>query len=132
MNDTPLDDGMYTDSKGCRLSHFTETLGKLRLRRLYARNTKITMLPQTYRGGQMTDLDVGGTMISEISPEWGAWSNFRTVSFAGCTKLRRLPENLDSWSKIRLIDLSDTPIAKDKDEIARIRRAIGDKATIIY
>ena len=90
------------------------------------------MLPQTYRGGQMTDLDVGGTMISEISPEWGAWSNFRTVSFAGCTKLRRLPENLDSRSKIRFIDLSDTPIAKDKDEIARIRRAIGDKATIIY
>ncbi len=132
MNDTPLDDGMYTDSKGCRLSHFTETLGKLRLRRLYARNTKITMLPQAYRVGQMTDLDVGGTMISEISSEWGAWSNFRTVSFAGCTKLRRLPENLDSRSKIRFIDLSDTPIAKDKDEIARIRRAIGDKATIIY
>ena len=132
MNDTPLDDGMYTDSKGCRLSHFTETLGKLRLRRLYARNTKITMLPQTYRVGQMTDLDVGGTMISEISPAWGEWNRFRTVSFAGCTKLRRLPENLDSWSKIRLIDLSDTPIAKDKDEIARIRRAIGDKATIIY
>ena len=94
--------------------------------------TKITMLPQAYRVGQMTDLDVGGTMISEISSEWGAWSNFRTVSFAGCTKLRRLPENLDSRSKIRFIDLSDTPIAKDKDEIARIRRAIGDKATIIY
>ena len=47
-------------------------------------------------------------------------------------KLKRLPENLDGWSKVQLIDLSDTPIAKDKDEIVRIRRAVGDKTTIIY
>ena len=132
MNDTPLDDGMYTDSEGRSRSHFTEILGKMHLRRFYAKNTKITMLPQAYRLGQMTDLDVGGTMISEIAPKWGEGNRFRTVSFAGCTKLRRLPENLDGWSKIQLIDLSDTPIAKDKDEIARIRRAIGDKTTIIY
>ena len=132
MNDTPLDDGIFTDSSGGMRSRFAETLRQLKLSRLYARNTKITALPSAGSFGQLTDLDVGGTMIAEISPEWKCLDGLLTVSFAGCTKLRRLPENLDSWSKIRLIDLSDTPIAKDKDEIVRIRRAIGDKATIIY
>ena len=132
MNGTPLDDGMYTDAKGEKRSHFIETLCCLKLKRLYARNTKITMLPRAGLSGQMTDLDVGGTLISEIPPEAEWIGRLRTISFAGCKKLKRLPENLDGWSKVLLIDLSDTPIAKDKDEIARIRRAGGDKTTIIY
>ena len=132
MNGTPLDDGMYTDSKGERRSHFIETLGRLKLKRFYAKNTKITKLPRAGLSGQMTDLEVGGTLISEISPEAEWMGRLRTISFAGCTKLRRLPENIDGWSKVTLIDLSVTPIAKDKDEIARIRRAVGDKTTIIY
>ena len=132
MNGTPLDDGMYTDAKGAKRSLFIETLCRLKLKRLYARNTKITMLPRAGLSGQMTDLDVGGTLISEIPPEAEWIGRLRTISFAGCKKLKRLPENLDGWSKVLLIDLSDTPIAKDKDEIVRIRRAVGDKTTIIY
>lgn len=132
MNGTPLDDGMYTDAKGEKRSHFIETLCCLKLKRLYARNTKITMLPRAGLSGQMTDLDVGGTQISEIPPEAGWIGKLRTISFAGCTKLKRLPENIDGWSKVQLIDLSNTPIATDKDEITRIRRAVGDKTTIIY
>ena len=132
MNGTPLDDGMYTDAKGAKRSLFIETLCRLKLKRLYARNTKITMLPQAGLSGQMTDLDVGGTLISEIPPEAEWIGRLRTISFAGCKKLKRLPENIDGWSKVLLIDLSDTPIAKDKDEIVRIRRAVGDKTTIIY
>ena len=132
MNGTPLDDGMYTDAKGERRSHFIETLGRLKLKRFYAKNTKITTLPRADLSGRMTDLEVGGTLISEIPPEAEWMGRLRTISFAGCTKLKRLPENIDGWSKVTLIDLSDTPIAKDKDEIARIRRAVGDKATIIY
>ena len=132
MNDTPLDDGMYTDSKGDRRSHFIESLGRLKLKRFYAKNTKITTLPRADLSGQMTDLEVGGTLISEIPPEAEWMGKLRTISFAGCTKLKRLPENIDGWSKVTLIDLSDTPIAKDKNEIVRIRRAVGDDATIIY
>ena len=132
MNGTPLDDGMYTDAQGERRSHFIESLCRLKLKRFYAKNTKITTLPRADLSGQMTDLDVGGTLISEIPPEAEWMGKLRTISFAGCTKLKRLPENIDGWSKVQLIDLSDTPIAKDKDEIARIRRAVGDKATIIY
>ena len=132
MNDTPLDDGMYTDSKGDRRSHFIEALSCLKLKRFYARNTKITTLPRADLSGQMTDLEVGGTMISEIPAESEWMGKLRTISFAGCKKLKHLPENLGRWSKVTLIDLSDTPIAKDKDEIARIRRTVGDKATIIY
>ena len=132
MNGTPLDDGMYTDAKGEKRSHFIETLCCLKLKRLYARNTKITMLPRAGLSGQMTDLDVGGTLISEIPPEAEWMGRLRTISFAGCTKLKRLPEKLDGWSKVLLIDLSDTPIAKGKDEIVRIRRTVGDKTTIIY
>ena len=64
MNGTPLDDGMYTDAKGAKRSLFIETLCCLKLKRLYARNTKITMLPRAGLSGQMTDLDVGGTLIS--------------------------------------------------------------------
>ena len=132
MNGTPLDDGMYKDAKGAKRSLFIETLCCLKLKRFYARNTKITMLPRAGLSGQMTDLDVGGTLISEIPPEAEWIGRLRTISFAGCKKLKRLPENLDGWSKVLLIDLSDTPIAKDKDEIVRIRRAVGDKTTIIY
>jgi Leucine-rich repeat (LRR) protein len=132
MNGTPLDDGMYTDAKGEKRSSFIETLCCLKLKRFYARNTKITMLPRAGLSGQMTDLDVGGTLISEIPPEAEWIGRLRTISFAGCKKLKRLPENIDGWSKVLLIDLSDTPIAKDKDEIVRIRRAVGDKTTIIY
>ena len=132
MNGTPLDDGMYTDAKGEKHSPFIETLCCLKLKRFYARNTKITMLPRAGLSGQMTDLDVGGTLISEIPPEAEWIGRLRTISFAGCKKLKRLPENIDGWSKVLLIDLSDTPIAKDKDEIVRIRRAVGDKTTIIY
>lgn len=132
MNGTPLDDGTYTDAKGEKRSPFIETLCCLKLKRFYARNTKITMLPRAGLSGQMTDLDVGGTLISEIPPEAEWIGRLRTISFAGCAKLKRLPENLDGWSKVLLIDLSDTPIAKDKDEIVRIRRAVGDKTTIIY
>ena len=132
MNGTPLDDGTYTDAKGEKRSPFIETLCCLKLKRFYARNTNITMLPRAGLSGQMTDLDVGGTLISEIPPEAEWIGKLRTISFAGCAKLKRLPENLDGWSKVLLIDLSDTPIAKDKDEIVRIRRAVGDKTTIIY
>lgn len=132
MNGTPLDDGIYADAKGAKRSLFIETLCCLKLKRFYARNTKITMLPRAGLSGQMTDLDVGGTLISEIPPEAEWIGRLRTISFAGCKKLKRLPENLDGWSKVLLIDLSDTPIAKDKDEIVRIRRAVGDKTTIIY
>ena len=132
MNGTPLDDGMYTDAKGEKHSPFIETLCCLKLKRFYARNTKITMLPRAGLSGQMTDLDVGGTPISDIPPEAEWIGKLRTISFAGCKKLKRLPENIDGWSKVLLIDLSDTPIAKDKDEIVRIRRAVGDKTTIIY
>ena len=132
MNGTPLDDGMYTDAKGEKHSHFIETLCCLKLKRFYAKNTKITTLPRAGLSGQMTDLDIGGTLISEIPPEAEWIGRLRTISFAGCKKLKRLPENLDGWSKVLLIDLSDTPIAKDKDEIVRIRRAVGDKTTIIY
>ena len=132
MNGTPLDDGTYTDAKGEKRSPFIETLCCLKLKRFYARNTKITMLPRAGLSGQMTDIDVGGTLISEIPPEAEWIGRLRTISFAGCKKLKRLPENLDGWSKVLLIDLSDTPIAKDKDEIVRIRRAVGDKTTIIY
>ena len=132
MNGTPLDDGMYTDAKGAKRSLFIETLCCLKLKRFYAKNTKITTLPRAGLSGQMTDIDVGGTLISEISPEAEWMGRLRTISFAGCKKLKRLPENIDGWSKVLLIDLSDTPIAKDKDEIVRIRRAVGDKTTIIY
>ena len=132
MNGTPLDDGMYTDAQGERRSHFIESLGRLKLKRFYAKNTKITTLPRADLFGLMTDLEVGGTLISEIPPEAEWMGKLRTISFAGCTKLKRLPENIDGWSKVTLIDLSGTPIAKDKDEIARIRRAVGDKTTIIY
>lgn len=132
MNGTPLDDGMYTDAKGEKRSSFIETLCCLKLKRFYARNTKITMLPRAGLSGQMTDLDVGGTLISGIPPEAEWIGRLWTISFAGCKKLKRLPENIDGWSKVLLIDLSDTPIAKDKDEIVRIRRAVGDKTTIIY
>ena len=132
MNGTSLDDGMYTDAKGETHSHFVETLCRLKLKRLYARNTKITMLPRAGLSGQMTDIDVGGTPIPEIPPEAEWMGRLRTISFAGCAKLKRLPENLDGWSKVLVIDLSDTPIAKDKDEIVRIRRTVGDKTTIIY
>ena len=132
MNGTPLDDGIHTDAKGEKHSPFIETLCCLKLKRFYARNTKITMLPRAGLSGQMTDLDVGGTPISDIPPEAEWIGKLRTISFAGCKKLKRLPENLDGWSKVLLIDLSDTPIAKDKDEIVRIRRAVGDKTTIIY
>ena len=132
MNGTPLNDGIYTDAQGEKRSPFIETLGHLKLKRFYARNTKITTLPRAGLSGQMTDLDVGGTLISEIPPKAEWIGRLRTISFAGCTKLKRLPENIDGWSKVQLIDLSDTPIAKDKDEIVRIRRAVGDKTTIIY
>ena len=132
MNGTPLDDGMHTDAKGEKRSNFIETLCCLKLKRFYAKNTKITTLPRAGLSGQMTDLDVGGTLISEIPPEAEWIGRLRTISFAGCKKLKRLPENIDGWSKVLLIDLSDTPIAKDKDEIVRIRRAVGDKTTIIY
>ena len=132
MNDTPLDDGMYTDSKGEKGSHFIEAISHTKLKRFYAKNTKITTLPRGALSGQMTDMDVGGTLISEI-PTQAEWiGKLRTISFAGCTRLKRLPENIDGWSKMTLVDLSSTPVAKDKDEIARIRRAVGDKTTIIY
>ena len=132
MNGTPLDDGMYTDAKGETHSHFVETLCRLKLKRFYAKNTKITTLPRAGLSGQMTDLEVGGTLVSEI-PQDAEWvGRLRTISFAGCAKLKKLPESIDGWSKVTLLDLSDTPIAKDKDEVARIRRTVGDNATIIY
>ena len=132
MNDTPLDDGVFTDSAGKSRSRFVETVSQLKLKRLYAKNTKITKLPQAGGFGQMTDLDVGGTMISEISSEWKWLGGLRTVSFAGCKKLGRFPKGLGGLSNVQLVDLSGTPIAKDKNEIARVRRAFGEKTTVIY
>lgn len=132
MNDTPLDDGIFTDSAGAIRSRFIETLRQLKLKRLYARNTKITMLPQAGSFGQLTDLDVGGTMISEISPQWKWLGSLQTVSFAGCTKLNRFPDGLGGFSNVQIVDVSRTPMAKDKDEIARVRRAFGEKTAVIY
>ena len=104
----------------------------MNLKRLYVRNTKITTLPTTGSFGQLTDLDVGGTMISEISPQWKWLGALRTVSFAGCTKLARFPEGLGGLSNVQFVDFSGTPMAKDKDEIARVRRAFGEKTAVIY
>jgi len=132
MNDTPLDDGVFTDAAGATRSRFVETVRQLNLKRLYARNTKISTLPPAGSFDELTDLDVGGTMLSEISPEWKWLGGLRTVSFAGCKKLGRFPEGLGGFTKVQIVDLSDTPIAKDKNEIARVRRAFGEKATVIY
>ena len=132
MNDTPLDDGIFTDATGTIRSRFVETLRQLKLKRLYARNTKITMLPPAGSFGQLTDLDVGGTMISEISPQWNWLGSLQTVSFAGCTKLNRFPEGLGGLSNVKIADISHTPMSKDKNEIARVRRAFGEKTAVIY
>ncbi|MCR5750678.1 MAG: hypothetical protein K6G91_01825 [Kiritimatiellae bacterium] len=132
MNDTPLDDGVFTDAAGETRSRFVETLSQLKLRRLYARSTKITRMPSSGSFGELTDLDVGRTKLAEISPDWKWLGGLRTVSFAGCPKLVRFPEGLGGLSNVQVVDISGTPMAKDKDEIARVRRAFGEKTTVIY
>ena len=132
MNDTPLDDGLFTNAAGEKLSRFVETLSQLKLRRLYARHTKITRLPVDGSFDELTDLDVGGTMLAEISPEWKWLGGLRTVSFAGCAKLDRFPKSLGGLSNVQIVDISDTPMAKDKKQIERVRRAFGEKAAVIY
>ena len=90
------------------------------------------------------DLDLGNTQFT-FNHKWFENSecvkigpHMKRLSFAGCRQLTKLPKVLKTdnpdydWSKLQLLDLSNTPIARDKEELARIRREIGDTVTIIY
>ena len=116
------------------VASFPASLGKLsNMRRLYARNTKLKDVPQVLASWRsLEDVIFAGTEINVV-PDWlVSLPKLKRVSFAGCKQLMRLPENLQGWRKLQVLDVSDTPLANDANERQRIRTALGDDVTILF
>ena len=145
-----------TDIKTGLASLGWEANGCTTLRRLYASGVgkKCSDLIEHVMTGKahddafmnLEDLDVSKTDFKFGSAKDGSdgpveyatiGRNMKRLSFSGCKKLTKLPRVLKSdiperdWSKLQVLDISDTPVANDKEEIARIRREIGDGVTIV-
>jgi Leucine-rich repeat (LRR) protein len=117
-----------------RISSLPESMRQLsNMRRLYARGTKLDAVPPVVASWRnVEDLAFDNTDISNI-PDWLVnLPKLKRLSFSGCGKLGRLPDDLKGWRKLQVLDVSNTPISGDVGEMSRIRSELGDEVTILF
>lgn len=114
-----------------KIGKFPEELAGLQaLRSFYAARNQLKEVPEFLNKCVMLDdvvLD-GNPGIKSV-PDWFARKKLVTVSFAGCG-VTNLPQNLSRWTGLKSLSLGGCPIPAE--EMARIRKELGDKVAITF
>jgi len=99
-----------------------------RLRRIYLRDNKFTVVPETLKDLEaLTDIELSGNPITEI-PAWLAEKKgLKNLSF-NRTQLTSLPADLSAWKSLHSLQLGDLRLSKE--EMARIRKALPSVAIV--
>ena len=111
-----------------RLAALPDLKGLVNLRRIYLRNNKFTVVPETLKDlPALTDIDLSGNPVKEV-PQWLAEKKgLKNLSFSR-TQIVKLPENLEAWMTLQCLQLGDLNIPAA--EMARIRSALPNVAIV--
>ena len=111
-----------------KLAALPDLKGLVNLRRIYLRNNKFTVVPETLKDlPVLTDIDLSGNPIKEV-PQWLAEKKgLKNLSFSR-TQVVKLPENLEAWTSLQCLQLGDLNISAA--EMARIRSALPNVAIV--
>ncbi|MBO5642741.1 MAG: leucine-rich repeat domain-containing protein [Kiritimatiellae bacterium] len=113
-----------------KLSSLPDLKALVELRRIYLKNNNFTAVPETLKDlPSLTDIELSGNPINEV-PEWLASKRgLENLSF-NFTAIKKLPADISAWSSLKSLQLGDTPLGEDAEEMARIRAALPDVAII--
>ena len=111
-----------------KLAALPDLKGLVNLRRIYLRNNKFTVVPETLKDlPALTDIDLSGNPVKEV-PQWLAEKKgLKNLSFSR-TQIVKLPENLEAWKSLQCLQLGDLNISPA--EMARIRSALPNVAIV--
>ena len=111
-----------------KLAALPDLKGLVNLRRIYLRNNKFTVVPETLKDlPALTDIDLSGNPVKEV-PQWLAEKKgLKNLSFSR-TQVVKLPENLEAWKSLQCLQLGDLNISPA--EMARIRSALPNVAIV--